>query len=318
MKLQKIADGLRRNWDDRYWYADVFNRYVPRYYYQEVKSNDGAHVVERDWDNLFILDGCRFDLFEEVYRGSYRGDLGGTLERVTSRGSASTEFLEENFHGRELKDTVYVTANPFVYQIPGDPFHHVDHVWMDDWDDELETVRPETMVEHAKEAHERFPDKRLIVHFMQPHYPFVGEYRLDGDRGYLGAVAKSLDEDVPDVKLVWERLREGDVDEADVWRAYRDNLALALDNVRELVEDVPGKHVVTADHGNALGERSGPFPTRVYGHDDYLHIPALVDVPWLELPADERRDITRGDRETEGREYEDESVERRLEALGYR
>ncbi|WP_396611608.1 hypothetical protein ACH9L7_15625 [Haloferax sp. S1W] len=318
MNAKKVLDGLRRNWNDRHWYTDVFNRYVPRYYYQEVVSNDGDYVVEQDWDTLLILDGCRFDLFEEVYRGDYQTALGGTLETFTSRGSASTEFLKENFHGRELNDVVYVTANPFVYQIPGDPFHYVDHVWMDDWDDELETVRPETMVEHALEVHEEYPNKRLIVHFMQPHYPFIGEFRLPDDRGYLGAVAKSLDNDVPDVKLVWERLRDGDVAEEDAWRAYRDNLELALDEVQELVDVLPGKHVITADHGNALGEWSGPFPTRVYGHDDYLHIPALVDVPWLELPADERREITTGERQTEAREYQDESIERRLEALGYR
>lgn len=318
MNVRHALDALRRNWNDRHWYATVFNRYVPRYYFQEVRANDGEHVVERDWDTLVILDGCRFDLFEEVYRDGYDRTLGGHLEKVASRGSASTEFLAENFHDRDLRDTVYVTANPFVYEIPDDTFHFVDHVWMNDWDDDLETVRPETMVEHALDAHERYPNKRLVVHFMQPHYPFIGEFRLPGDRGYVGAVAKSLDADAPDVKLVWERLRDGEVDEADVWRAYRDNLDLVLDEVRTLVDEIGGKHVITADHGNALGERAWPFPTAVYGHDDYLHIPALVNVPWLELPADERRDITRGDREAEEREYEGESIERRLAALGYR
>ena len=326
MDASTVIDALRRNWDDPQWYNDTFNAVVAAYLYREVLPNDGTYVVERDWDDLFILDGCRYDLFEEVYRDEYGDALGGTLEKVTSRGSASTEFIAENYRGRDLSDTVYVTANPFVYQIPDDPFHYVDHVWTDGWDDDLETMPPDTMVERAVEVHEAYPDKRLVVHFMQPHYPFVGDFRLDEDPGYVGAVAKSMDDDAPDVDYVWDRLREGEVDEGDVWRAYADNLRLVLDEVRRLADAIDGKHVVTADHGNAFGERVGPFPTTTYGHDDYLHIPALVDVPWLELPAAERRDVTSGGRASEerdeGREgerdHDEESIGQRLEALGYR
>jgi len=318
MNTRQALAALRRNWLDRHWYAWAFNNVVARRVYRDWLPNDGEYVVERDWDSLLILDGCRFDLFEEVYADGFDRRLDGDLEQITSRGSASTEFLEENFGGRELRETVYVTANPFVYTLLDGQFHSVDHVWMDGWDDEIETVRPETMVERAIAAHETYPDKRLVVHFMQPHYPFVGGFRLPEDRGYMGAIAKSLDADEPEVELVWERLRRGELAEADVWRAYRDNLRLVLGAVCELVETIDGKHVITADHGNAFGERLTPFPTRVYGHDDYLHIPALVEVPWLELDAEERREITDGERRTTEREYEGESVEERLAALGYR
>lgn len=318
MDIRHALSALRRNWDDPQWYNWAFNSTVARHAYREWFENDGEYVVERDWDNLLILDGCRFDLFEEVYRQEFRQGLGGNLEKARSRGSASTEFLKENFRGRDLTDTVYVTANPFGYQVLEEPFHSVDHVWMNDWDDELETVRPGTMIEHAIEANREYPNKRLVVHFMQPHYPFIGEFRLSEDRGYMGAIAKTLEEDTPDVKLVWERLRDGEVAEEDVWRAYRANLQLVLEKVPELLDTIDGKHVITADHGNALGERVTPFPTTIYGHEDYLHIPALVDVPWLELPADQRREITAGERQTAEHEYEDASIEQRLEALGYK
>jgi hypothetical protein len=43
----------------------------------------------------------------------------------------------------------------------------------EDWDDETGTVRAETRTNAALEAAERFPHKRLVVHYMQPHYPFV-------------------------------------------------------------------------------------------------------------------------------------------------
>ncbi|MFC4407865.1 hypothetical protein [Haloarchaeobius iranensis] len=318
MNVSYALDSLRRNWNNQHWYTTVFNSYVAGRLYRRLKGNDGEFVVEKDWDNLLILDGCRFDLFEEVYGEQFEEGFGGTLSKIRSRGSGSPGYLRENFQGRDLSDTVYVTANPFVYKVLDNPFHHVDHVWMNDWDDDLETVRPDTMVEHAIEAYQTYPNKRLVVHFMQPHHPFIGDFRLSEDRGFLGAKAKSLDEDVPDVKFVWERLREGEVSEDEVWRAYRDNLVLALEKVGKLIEAIPGKHVVTSDHGNAFGERVKPFPTTTYGHGDNLHIPALVDVPWLELPADDRRQIEVGTEESSDINYEEESIEERLTALGYK
>lgn len=331
MNLSTVINGIRRNWRDRHWYPQAFNMVVPTYYYREIADNDGEYFLERDWDTLHILDGCRLDLFEEVYAEYDDPRLDGDLGSVRSRGSASTEFIAENFAGKEFDDVVYVTANPFVYDLAENPFHHVDHVWLNDWDEDLETVHPRTMVEHARDAHERFPEKRLIVHFMQPHYPFIGDFRLEEDPGFTDAIAKSLDEETEDRMLVWERLRRGKVSDDEVWRAFSDNLELVLDHTADLVESIDGKHVLTADHGNAMGERASPFPTRVYGHDDYLHIPSLVDVPWLELPAETRRTITHGESEagTAGdadgsptasdlTDADEDSVEDRLAALGYR
>lgn len=37
---------------------------------------------------------------------------------------------------------------------------------------------PDPVVEAAIAAHEAYPSKRLVAHFMQPHRPFVGEERL--------------------------------------------------------------------------------------------------------------------------------------------
>lgn len=319
MKVRYAINALRRNWSNRHWYTTVFNSYVAGRLYQRLSGNDGEYVVEKDWDNLLILDGCRYDLFEDVFNEKFKDEIGGNLSMARSRGSGSPEFLRENFKGRDLADTVYVTANPFVYSVLDNPFHHVDHVWMNDWDEELETVRPHTMVEHAIKAHEKYPNKRLIVHFMQPHHPFIGDFRLDEDRGYVGAMAKSLDEDVPDVRFIWERFRKGEVSEEDVRKAYRANLILALEEASTLVEEISGKHVITSDHGNAFGERVKPFPTTTYGHGDHLRIPALVDVPWLEFDSSDRRTVI-GD-EAKGhneRDYEEESINDRLEALGYK
>mgnify|MGYP006926912527 CR=1 FL=1 len=53
-----------------------------------------------------------------------------------------------------------------------------------------------------------------------------------------------------------------------------------MPSVADLLKSLEGLTVVTADHGNALGEFAKPFPIRVYGHPLGILIPALVNVPW--------------------------------------
>ena len=125
------------------------------------------NILEEDWDNLITLDACRFDSFEE------HNTLTGSLERIYSTASHTAEFVDQNIT-RSFSDTVYISASP---QLAGteDRFYHLEHLWEDHWDDELNTVPPWAVTEQAREISESNPDKRLIVHYMQPHYPFIGE-----------------------------------------------------------------------------------------------------------------------------------------------
>lgn len=46
---------------------------------------------------------------------------------------------------------------------------------MDHWDRKTQTVLPEDMVKKAIEVHKKYPDKRLVIHFVKPHLPYIGE-----------------------------------------------------------------------------------------------------------------------------------------------
>jgi len=73
---------------------------------------------------------------------------------------------------------VYVTANPQFHKIREEldcEFHAVIDCWWEDWDDAVQTVRPETTTSAALKAAAEYPEKRLFVHFNQPHVPFIGE-----------------------------------------------------------------------------------------------------------------------------------------------
>ncbi|WP_433625878.1 hypothetical protein [Halomicrococcus sp. NG-SE-24] len=278
--------------------------------YRLLNRAERVDVMDEDWDNLVVLDACRYDMFEE------QTDIGDTVTSKLSPGSESWEFMQESFVGRQLHDTVYVTANPHTYKLPNDTFHAVVNLLDDHWDDEHRTVMPETVVEQTLAAFERYPDKRVVAHFMQPHFPFVGE--TGQEIGHAG-IEMQLDADErSEEPHPWNALFHGEVtDEETVVDAYRENLDVVVPHVETLVDQLPGKSVVTADHGNLVGERTYPIPLRAYGHPGGLHKRELVEVPWATVEADERRAVTA--EPPEAREEIDEGViEDRLKSLGYR
>lgn len=267
-----------------------------------LRYGSGTRVMDEDWDTLVILDACRYDMFAD------RVPFDGTLESRISLGSTSEEFLERNFADGRFHDTVYVNANAYLPRLGLDQdgtFHSVVDL-LDEWDPDLEIAHPETVADAAQEAHAAYPDKRLIVHFMQPHIPFIG---TDG---------RELQEKI-EYRSVWKPLRNGTapVDEAEVWNAYFENLDVVFGYVEGLLEDLDGKTVITADHGNLVGERQGPVPTRrMYGHPWGVYAPELVKVPWFVVESNGRRDIE-ADPPERVEAKSDDVVEDRLRALGY-
>lgn len=277
-----------------------------------------SRIVDEDWDNLILLDACRFDQFERLV------DMDGRLEARISLGSCTREFLGANFEAESCHDTVYVTANPMYRK--GDfegVFHAVVDVWESDWDETNATVRPVEMVAAVLEAHERYPHKRLIAHFVQPHYPFLGERGEALEAAVAGELSGiewihgyATGETIPDRTTPWDLLERGLLDEAMVVEAYDENLQLTLPSVEGLIDRLPGKTVVTSDHGNLVGERIAPFSGSKYGHPPNTHTDGVLKVPWFVVEGEQRREISE---ESSGQSPRSESkvVGDRLAALGY-
>jgi len=285
-------------------------------------SSDGVKIPEREWDILIILDGCRYDLFAENLDEFVADSDEYRLKQVLSQGSHSREFLVENFGGGTHHDTVYVSANPFVFNQEDDVFHAVQNLLGEEWDSDLGTVPPEAVTSAGLDSLERYPNKRVIIHFMQPHFPFIGEQgrqlthrRIHPDdvRDIHGDNANS------EVKgtIIWDRLQHGEVSREEVWACYRENLQVVAPHVVDLLTAADGTAVVTADHGNLLGERLWPVPVRGYGHPQHVHVPALVKVPWLRVERSPGRNIV-----PEPPESMDSTsratIEDRLAHLGYK
>jgi hypothetical protein len=279
------------------------------YFRARYDEHAGVDIFAEDWDVLAILDACRYDVFEEV------NELPGELRKVSSRASATDDFLRRNFSGKDLTDTVYVTGNPQFYRIQNGIYdaHPIDcrfyetrNVWQDNWDDEHRTVRPEVVTDAAIEAAQEFPNKRILVHYLQPHAPYIGPTGSEElPRDYLN---------------FWSSFKTGEIDvELSVVRhAYRENVEIVLEDVERLLSEVEGKIVLTADHGEMLGERTGLLPTKKYGHPSGVHTPELIEVPWfVHERGSRRKTVAEEPEEKKNIDIADEEVKERLNNLGY-
>jgi hypothetical protein len=260
----------------------------------------GVDIFEEDWDNLVILDAARYDEFTRVCT------LDGQLQERRSRGATSSEFVRGNFRNRTAHDTVYVSANPHYLRLRGELQAEV-HAYIGLHEGKYRnaadgiTTHPGTVTEHARRAAREYANKRLIVHYLQPHQP------------YLGPSGETLTHGAD----ILETIELNGLERRDVLRAYRENLELVADEVKDLKRDFQGKTVVTADHGELIGDRLPLFPFRDYGHHDGVHAPELIRIPWLVSRNGPRKAITAERPQRNVDRYEMSEVEDHLTRLGY-
>ncbi|WP_136601182.1 hypothetical protein [Salinigranum halophilum] len=316
MDTKSIIKNLSSNWKDTDWWRHVAYPFAVRQailqpYYRLNPVQDGVHVMERDWDNLIILDGCRYDMFEQIYSGP------GELRSVKSLGSATPEFLGKNFAHNQHYDTVYVTANPQVNVHTDDVFHNVINVWETSWDEDLNTVHPKEMADATIKAYREYPNKRIISHFVQPHYPFIGEFGRTqlGNQAGVELSKRMADDEAAesDEDHAWLQLRKNNISLESLKQAYYENLEITLPYVRKLLFQFEERTVVTSDHGNMYGQ-PGPFGIPIFGHPNGVHHDDLVKVPWLVVDGVNKR-ITD---EIPSRSEISKDVSEQLNDLGYR
>lgn len=288
----------------------VLTNHVSRRSGRWLNSARGERYLKRDWDNLVLLDACRYDLFRT------ENTIDGRLSPMRSNASSSDEYFEKNIEGEAHGDLVYYSANPHIDNIDAS-FHDVFRLWEGEtWDGETGTVLPGDAVDKVIDTANKYEDKRIILHMMQPHRPFLGENATEFTQSGFSRIGvnRAVDED-PDIPFWWDRLENGEIDREHVMRLYRDTLRVALPHVQRLVDTLPGKTVISADHGNVFGDR-GLFGQRLYGHPSYTHHPKLITVPWLEIDKP-RKKIVEGTADVQSKREHYRDATEQLEALGY-
>lgn len=267
------------------------------------------YPMDEDWHHLIVLDACRYDYFERVYE-EY---LSGELRKVISPASTTDEWCLKVFKGF-YKDVIYVSGNPRINSLnvgefdAQDRFYKVIDIWNAGWVEERDSVPPEKVSEAALESIKKHPDKRHIIHYMQPHWPYLSlgsagikEFRevvekmscertptrFDRFRNLVGrGLEKAIGEERVDKlrnllgtkppRSPPEAVAE-ELGKDELRRAYENNLRIVLKSLSDFVSKFAGKTIVTSDHGELLGEGDE------YSHPKGRYLPQLVEVPWLEV-----------------------------------
>lgn len=289
----------------------VYDAYVALVYFIMVNIPIGTNIFDEDWDLLIVLDACRVDAIEEV---SDEYEFLDTVDSITSLGSTSSEWMYFTFteeHKDEVRNTSYISGNPFTKSIledrespieksrfsfvtnshqivPDSEFGYIDSLWKYEFDKSFNEVDARFTTEKTIEALNKYNNNRTIVHYMYPHTPFI---------------STEEDADVYDIP-------RGNHSYDYIWGLYIENLRHVLDEIELLIENVDAEEVViTADHGEAFGEFG------FYKHQMSCPVPSVRRVPWIETTAKDT-----GEYSPDADEYvigEDTKVEERLQDLGY-
>lgn len=256
----------------------------------------GTNVYYKEWDVLLILDACRVDAMEEV---ADEYSFLDTPDTMRSAASTSIEWMEKTFtdeYRDEIENTIYVTANQHSDSVSELPFLDFENVYDYGWDDEVGTVPADVVTDVSIEAGREYRGEydRMIVHYMQPHFPSIPKPIGHGNK----------------FDNVWKELMIGRGDKDEVWESYIANLRYVLDHVDVLLENIDAETVaISADHGNGIGEWG------VYEHPVGVPTASVKTVPWYVTTAVDER--SREPEEMSSMDVDNVNPEQRLKSLGY-
>jgi len=207
------------------------------------------YIHKWSWNVLIVLDACRYDYFVKL------NPFKGRLTKLEVKSMDTITWLRLNFPDKY--PYVYVSASPFCNSkvkvsgfFGGEHFKKVVDVWKDGWDENLKTVPPNQVTKHALPY---INEDKLIIHYMQPHFPSIGKTRVTLEAWRpepLNIVIKgyTYPEKFPPLETIKQ--------------AYQENLEIVMSEVKNnLFHHIPQdkKVVITSDHSELLGEHGYVF-----------------------------------------------------------
>jgi hypothetical protein len=225
------------------------------------------------------------------------------VDKRWSVGSHSREWMEETFRpdfADELRGTIYVTGNHYADRVDPESIKKVDRVRRYEYG-EFPLPPAHVVTDRAISLGRKHDFDRFIVHYMQPHKPFLNRLDLRNDIEIVEG-SKGVE--------LYHRYLNGEILKEDLVNGFIDNLRYVLCEVKILLNNINAKKVaITSDHGQALGERF------LYDHRYGISHPSVRQVPWVETEANDRNTHSPDHYELDST---DSNVTEQLKQLGYR
>lgn len=244
--------------------------------------------TDQDEFALVILDACRYDEFEKIYHNY----LDGELQRTWASGRWTAEYVERTW--TQTHKLTYVNSAPVISNLyfenrdsayrPEEHISSLVDVWRTHWEPDLETVPAEAVTAVALDQVQDGPT-RLVAHYMQPHVPYIGDSELhqatsaEPPAGHELDARTILEHENRSTYLLLELLEAGEISDEELKSAYRRNLDYVFQSVVQLVRRLDCPVVITADHGEHLGENG----KHLHEEDSTL----IRQVPWFTVSEDE-------------------------------
>lgn len=253
------------------------------------------NLMKKDWEVAVILDACRYDYFQKHYKKYLpKGKL------TKAKGAERTiHWLTENFPKAKYNLT-YISGHPAI--------NSQAVVWGIDWKKKVAkvvdawahgelqngTIDPKMVTDMALQ---NITSRRMIVHYMQPHTPYkcetenlsqlVAKKQSSLRKRIVKRILKLPQpivraihflRNTAGLKSSTQKHYTSKYTDADLHEMYAENVRWTFTEVRRLIQNMPGKKiVVTADHGELLGEDG------LYFHPPGCNHPILRTVPYYEI-----------------------------------
>lgn len=245
--------------------------------------------INTDEFALIVLDACRYDVFDDAYVNY----ISGELNKVWASGRWTAQYCKRTY--TEKYQFKYITSIPvfsdFYFELrdmdfrPSNHIQNIVHMWDHEWDASLGTTPPEEITDEALRHANSHEPTRIVAHYAQPHVPYIGDETIDAwSSNKISTDNTSLrDLFTQDAKrptyAVLDKIRSGQVDDSQLKRAYRSNVDYVMQEVLRLVQRVNCPVVITADHGEHLGENG------LYLHENDSTV--VRQIPWLVVNSSE-------------------------------
>ena len=266
---------------------------------QRATSNRGADQHARmeqcDWNLLIVLDACRLDVCRDA--------VDWPVQQVQTPASCTPDWLSKVADADLFAGKTILTANPqydkFTFGADS-----VEHFWESHWDDALQTVLPEPILDRVSD-HLSDNTSPIVAHLQQPHWPYVARIDDNWELAYpdLGPWDHTDDE----IRSMQVAMARGKIDTEQAYWAYKASVRSIWRTLLPVIETWVANNnrvVVTADHGELFG---GVRDWTMCEHPCKVDIRPLTAVPWVEFAPSNGGGTT----------DENNTVQDRLEALGY-
>lgn len=205
-------------------------------------------ILKKDWKCICVLDACRWDVLKDISKRE--------VEPVLVPSHRSTPgWMDAIWNRNGWEDITYISANPMttgiknIDNVPGN-FDMNEKVkkYIEAFqykDDVISVVSPQKVADIARREEEP-----IVVHFLQPHEPFIGSLSLKvSNRERIPKREGMKDTSSPTYRLVTHGLVHPDYCRA----AYYANAELGYKYAIQVARHF-SESIITADHGEALGE----------------------------------------------------------------